>query len=143
MNITAIAAITLFAAAGFAAAATVENRSVDKLVKDLAPLIHAIGEVETGGIPEDRRDDAIGDQGRALGRYQVHRACALDAGYRHEDAKDPVKARRIMVLYWLRYCPLAIDARDYEAMARTWNGGPRGVLKPATADYWRRVKSKL
>tara|TARA_R110001592_G_scaffold168757_2_gene405084 strand:+ start:409 stop:963 length:555 start_codon:yes stop_codon:yes gene_type:complete len=30
-----------------------------------------------------------------------------------------------------------------EAMARSWNGGPRGVNKNTTVGYWRKVKNQL
>ena len=30
-----------------------------------------------------------------------------------------------------------------EAMARSWNGGPRGVNKTTTVGYWRKVKNQL
>ena len=30
-----------------------------------------------------------------------------------------------------------------EAMARSWNGGPRGVNKHTTVGYWRKVKNQL
>ena len=30
-----------------------------------------------------------------------------------------------------------------EAMARCWNGGPRGIDNPATVGYWNKVSDKL
>ena len=30
-----------------------------------------------------------------------------------------------------------------EEIARCWNGGPRGMNKPITADYWRKVQKDL
>ena len=30
-----------------------------------------------------------------------------------------------------------------EAMARSWNGGPRGVNKTTTVSYWKKVKNQL
>ena len=30
-----------------------------------------------------------------------------------------------------------------EAMARSWNGGPRGANKNTTVGYWRKVKNQL
>ena len=30
-----------------------------------------------------------------------------------------------------------------EEMARCWNGGPRGLDKPATEIYWNKVESEL
>ena len=33
--------------------------------------------------------------------------------------------------------------KSYEAMARSWNGGPNWVEKSSTKKYWRKVKRKL
>ena len=30
-----------------------------------------------------------------------------------------------------------------EEIARCWNGGPRGMSNPLTANYWRKVKENL
>ena len=30
-----------------------------------------------------------------------------------------------------------------EEIARCWNGGPRGMSKPLTANYWRKVQNNL
>lgn len=139
-----IAAGIVLAFAGLAHAAAKRDASkIDRIVSELRPLIEAIGEVETGGMPESKRDAAIGDEGRALGRYQIHLGCAIDVGHAHADAHNPATARRIMAAYWLLYAPDAIESRDYQRLARVWNGGPRGHLKQSTAAYWERVRLKL
>ena len=35
------------------------------------------------------------------------------------------------------------NLNTYEKIARCWNGGPNGIHKPTTADYWDRVKTKI
>ena len=30
-----------------------------------------------------------------------------------------------------------------EEIARCWNGGPRGIINPATVGYWEKVKNKI
>lgn len=47
------------------------------MLGDRDALIHQIGELETGGHPD--RDNAVGDNGRSLGRYQQQRAMIDDS----------------------------------------------------------------
>ena len=35
------------------------------------------------------------------------------------------------------------NLNTYEKIARCWNGGPNGIHKSTTADYWDRVKNKI
>ena len=35
------------------------------------------------------------------------------------------------------------NLNTYEKIARWWNGGPNGIYKSTTADYWDRVKNKI
>jgi len=117
---------------------------------DIHDLYAAIAYVESGG--ERDRDNATGDGGASLGRYQIQlaywrdawgldRAAVTDAmreQYR-VDVTNPEMARETMLRYWRRYCPAALDSGDWETLARVHNGGPRGAEKDATADYVARV----
>ena len=40
------------------------------------------------------------------------------------------------------YCKY-YNLNSYEKIARCWNGGPGGIYKPTTADYWDKVKNKI
>ena len=40
------------------------------------------------------------------------------------------------------YCKY-YNLNSYEKIARCWNGGPDGIYKPTTADYWDKVKNKI
>jgi hypothetical protein len=40
------------------------------------------------------------------------------------------------------YCKY-YNLNSYEKIARCWNGGPEGIYKPTTADYWDKVKNKI
>ena len=107
----------------------------------IAALIVAMMLVESGGNP-----NAIGDGGRALGVLQIHAGVVADVNrhhgmnYKHEDALDPVKAKKICRLYLKTYAPAGASP---EILARIWNGGPSGHLKPATIQYWRKVKREI
>lgn len=111
---------------------------------DLTAFFHALAQVES-----NHDDNAVGDGGASIGRYQIQRPYWLDAteftgiGGRYEDVRDKAYAERIMRAYWKRYCPRAYRERDYETLARTHNGGPRGHKKRATLAYWEKVKAAL
>jgi len=105
-------------------------------------LLDAIAKVES-----DHNPDAVGDGGKAIGMFQIHRVYWQDAvqhdpsiGGRYEDCYDPVYARRIVIAYMDRYAPA--NASD-ETLARIHNGGPRGHKKAATNKYWDKVKKEM
>ena len=97
-------------------------------------LMAAIAQVESRS-----RDDAVGDFGRALGRLQIHAACAADAGMPHRAAKTQAGAEEIYRRWMRRYCAGATR----EQAARRWNGGPRGDRLKATLGYWTKVSAVL
>lgn len=116
-------------------------------------LLDAIRQVETGGLP-NKGQDAVGDAGKALGPYQIWKVYWKDAtefdksiGGTYEDVKKKEYAEKVMLAYWRRYCPNAYrdpsKLNNLEIMARIHNGGPKGYEKPATLNYWVRVKSHL
>lgn len=110
----------------------------------LERLLDALEQVESGGEP-DRGRDAAGDGGRSLGPLQIQRAYWLDAGVegRYEDCREPEYARRVVIAYWRRWCPKALEQLDARTLARVHNGGPRGDRKDSTLAYWRRVRQEL
>lgn len=89
----------------------------------------------------------MGDGGKAIGAYQIHRAYWQDAvahdkslGGRYEDCFDPHYARRVVIAYLSRYAPKGATA---EQLSRIHNGGPKGHRKSATVKYWHKVKKEL
>lgn len=108
---------------------------------NLNSLISALMIVESGN-----NDQAIGDQGRAIGCLQIHKAVVLDvnkftgSSYRHRDMTNRAQARAVCeayLKYWGKGCTT-------EQLARKWNGGgPSGDKKKATEAYWLRVKKHL
>lgn len=108
-------------------------------------LLDAILQVESGGD-----DDATGDNGNALGGYQIWRVYWQDAtewctelGGEYEQVRSRAYAERVVVAYWHRYCRQALRDGDLEVLARVHNGGPKGATKPATLKYWVKVKAQL
>ena len=107
---------------------------------NLHSLISALRIVESSG-----NDQAIGDNGRAIGPLQIHRSVVLDvnritgSNYRHSEMTNRVAARAVCQAYLEHYG----RGKSLEDQARIWNGGPSGHKKAATVSYWRRVQKNL
>jgi hypothetical protein len=116
------------------AAASAQAAAVD--ANDIERLLDAIARVESHYDP-----NAVGDSGRALGAYQIHRAYwedgteLLGVDWPHRDATDPKKARRVVKAYLLHYG----NGKSLIEMARIHNGGPCGYRKKATVCYARKI----
>ena len=95
--------------------------------------------VETSG----RTGPIVGDQGRALGPLQIHRVFHADSRVAgpYERVADLDYSKRVATAYFKRWAPDAFAKGDVETLARVFNGGPRGHLKPATKSYGVRVKA--
>jgi hypothetical protein len=107
----------------------------------LSNLISALIIVESSG-----NDMAIGDQGRAIGCLQIHKAVVLDVNritgshYRHQDMTNRVAARAVCEAYLKHYG----RGKTTEEQARIWNAGPQGhKKKTATQAYWNKVEKHL
>ena len=116
---------------------------LDELRSDLRPFLDAIATVESRN-----NDHAVGDNGRAIGRYQIWQVYWQDAYVyaptikgTYQDVKSQEYAERVMVAYFLRYAKSAVIEHDYEKLARIHNGGPNGHKKRATLPYWNRVRA--
>ena len=109
-------------------------------------LILALISVESGG-----NDNAIGDNGKAFGCLQLHKAYVQDAAeyagkdWVHEDAFDRITAMKITMAYMARYATEERLGRPVTAqdIARIHNGGLNGYKKQATEKYWVKVKAEL
>jgi hypothetical protein len=105
-------------------------------------LLDAIKQVESGGDC-----DAIGDGGKAIGPYQIHRsywsdACAYDptlASRPYYACFEEAYARRVVVAYLTRYG----KGKNAEQLARIHNGGPSGHRKAATKSYWNKIEDAM
>jgi len=108
---------------------------------NLTNLISALMIVESSN-----NDLAIGDQGRAIGCLQIHRAVVLDVNritgshYRWEAMTNRVQARAVCAAYLTHYG----KGKTTEEQARIWNAGPQGhKKKTATQAYWLKVQRNL
>ena len=110
-------------------------------------LVQALIQVESSG-----KDDAVGDNGSAIGCLQIWKPYWFDAtersniGGKYTDCFKRDYAVRIFDAYMKRYAREAWtnpNKFDAEKVARIHNGGPKGYKKTATLKYWNKVKILL
>lgn len=113
-----------------------------KSVEDTRKFLSAIRQVESSG-----NDSAVGDNGNAIGPYQIWNCYWQDAvgfdktiGGRYEDCFKKDYADRVVVAYLNRYAP---KSASWETLARIHNGGPMGYKNAKTVKYWEKVKREL
>ena len=109
------------------------------------PLMLAMIQVESNG-----KDSVIGDNGKAIGILQMHKIAVrsvnkilkkndIDKEYSYDDRYSREKT---IEMYWI-WRNAKHSHSDYETIARSWNGGPRGPKKKATIHYWNKVEKEL
>jgi hypothetical protein len=113
-----------------------------------ADLYEAIAYVESRGI-----DCAVGDNGKALGRYQLHKIYVDDVNriaktnYTYNDRLDTKKSLSMVKIYLnyygKRYTKITGKPATDEIKARIHNGGPDGFRKLSTIKYWNKVKEAM
>ncbi len=114
--------------------------------KEFNDVLRAIRVVESNNNP-----DAVGDNGNAIGVYQIWRTYWTDAtefsgiGGTYRDCFKPKYADKIVRAYMKRYATKRRLGREptQEDIARIHNGGPNGYKKTATLKYWDKVKAVL
>lgn len=104
-----------------------------------AKFVRAIHLVETSG----RTGYILGDNGKALGPLQIHKAYWQDSGVpgNYLQCTNLAYSTKVMTAYLTRYCPNAVKSNNFEIMARVHNGGLG--MSPATIKYWNKVKKEL
>tara|TARA_R100001377_G_scaffold53619_1_gene31548 strand:- start:271 stop:789 length:519 start_codon:yes stop_codon:yes gene_type:complete len=85
----------------------------------------------------------------AVGCLQIRPCMVLDVNrilkkqnktiqYTLTDRWDRYKSKEMFHVYCNYY-----NLTTLEAMARSWNGGPRGAVKTTTVGYWKKVRNQL
>lgn len=98
--------------------------------KDLLPLnpkfVAAIAQIES-----KNNDLAVGDNGKALGKFQIWRVCYQDAAeydksinFSYESLTNSSNSEKVLKAYLNRYGYNLIKNNDFESLARLWNSGP-------------------
>ena len=103
-------------------------------------FLDAINAVEASG----RHGNIVGDHGKALGGYQIHKEFWIDAtqydktiGGKYSDVTNKVYAEKVVTAYLNRYAKKAIIAKDYKTLAATFHRGKDNET------YWKKVKKTL
>lgn len=104
-------------------------------------------------VESNNNDYAIGDNGKAVGRYQIHQICIDDVNritggaYVVNDRYDPVKSAEIVSAYLyhygLQYERQTGKSATIEVLARIYNGGPNGWKKNSTIKYWNKIQEVI
>lgn len=109
-------------------------------------FFYALHQIESSG----RTGEIIGDNGKALGPYQIHKVYFLDAaefdkslGNNYNNVTNIDFARRVVIAYLNRYNKTAVNNKNYEILARMHNGGPKGHTRQATLSYWEKFRRYL
>ena len=102
-------------------------------------LLDAIRQVETGGEADPA--NAVGDDGKALGPYQIWRAfwfdCVMPGGYNR--VKEMEYAERCIIRYWKRYCPGPLGSGAEETLMAVFHYGPQGAKVGDRHNYIAKV----
>ena len=106
-----------------------------------ASFFRALHIVETSG----KLGPTIGDNGKALGPLQIHRAYHADSRIAGDYSRcaDLDYSKRVVTAYLQRYAPQAWASGNVEVLARVHNGGPKGATKSATKGYGVRVQALI
>ncbi len=113
---------------------------------DMTKVLSAIRVVES-----NNNDDAVGDNGKAIGVYQIWKSYWKDATERsgidgkYQDCFESDYADTIVRAYMKRYATENRLGREVtmEDIARIHNGGPNGYKKQSTNKYWNKVQKEL
>ena len=103
-------------------------------------MISALIFVESSG-----NDSAYNASEDAVGCLQIRKTMVDDVNrilknkiYTYSDRWNRTKSIEMLKIYCNHY-----NLNTPEHIARCWNGGPRGLAKPQTVNYWSRVKNKM
>ena len=122
------------------------NVEVVEVVKDsvikMSNLTEAIIQVESVG-----NDSAYNKSEDAVGCLQIRPIMVREVNRLLKKRKDP--KRYTLLNRWDRQKSIEMflvftkNISKFEAKARCWNGGPKGMTKSATIKYWNKVKTIL
>jgi len=101
-------------------------------------------------VESQNKDSVIGDNGKAIGILQMHKIAVrsvnkilkkndIDLEYSYDDRYSRQKT---IEMYWI-WRNAKHNSSNYETIARSWNGGPRGPKKTATIHYWNKVEKEM
>jgi len=131
---------------------TVLALSISIEASDYQKFLNSIKMVESGGNAK-----AIGDGGKAVGAYQIHKEYFQDAqeydkknkgkfgiaDKSYKDCFNPNVAKQVVCAYLERYSAANVKAGKWEVLARQHNGGLNGHKINSTKVYWVKVQKEM
>lgn len=117
-------------------------------INPINDLVNALISVESNG-----NDSAIGDrhlgepsigvlQIRPIMVREVNRILKLKKSNKRYQLKDRFDREKSIEMFMIWYEFHHKDS-NYEDIARSWNGGPKGPKNPKTYSYWKKVEKQL
>jgi soluble lytic murein transglycosylase-like protein len=104
-------------------------------------FLKAMAFVESSNNPQ-----AENKSEKALGLYQIRPAYLTDTHlpFHHKDMVNPQKARAVVLAYFKRYEPSALERKDFETLARLHNAGPGWRKRmQSTNNYWKKIQKNI
>lgn len=121
---------------------------IEVIIPDTPNIVDALIQVESRG-----NDSAVGDvhlgepsigvlQIRPIMVREINRILKLKGSkYRYKNKDRFSRDKSIeMFTIWKEFHH---KDSDYEEIARSWNGGPKGPKNPKTYSYWKKVEQQL
>ena len=127
----------------------IEPKPIEVVVEPIDLLVDAIIYVESKG-----NDSAIGDrhlgsqyavgalQIRPIMVKEVNRILKLKGSEYRYQLKDRYDRDKSIEMFMIWY-EFHHNDSNFEAIARSWNGGTNGVKNPKTYSYWKKVENQL
>ena len=126
----------------------IEEPIIVSIEPDLNDLLDALIFIESSG-----RENAIGDTNLrtpSIGVLQIRQSLVNDVNriqkrnkrtlrYTYDDRFSREKSIEMFMIWYNHYHTNS----DFEKIARCWNGGPRGMKKDKTIQYWTKVNKKM
>ncbi|KAH7444332.1 hypothetical protein KP509_02G074000 [Ceratopteris richardii] len=110
--------------------------------QELRPLLNSIRFVEASS-----RKTSYDGVSR-IGPFQISRQYHQDA-WEHSPpivwsrCRDLNHAENTVIAYWFKYCPEALQRRDFETLATTHKDGVQSMQKEDASSYWNKISHHL
>jgi hypothetical protein len=96
-------------------------------------------------VESSNNDFAYNENEDAVGCLQIRKTMVNDVNrilknnfYSYDDRWNREKSIEMLRIYCNHY-----NFTTPEQIARCWNGGPRGLAKPQTVNYWSKVETQI
>ena len=130
----------------------IEPKPIEVVNVEIEPideLVNAMIQVESRGNDSAIGDTHLGSQ-YAVGALQIRPIMVKEVnrilklkGEKHRFKLKDRFSREKSIQMFLIWKEFHHKDSDFEAIARSWNGGPNGPKKSRTYNYWKKVENQL